>query len=225
MMSKGNNGPRLYCEPPESIKTYYEQRGDGCWYATVPMADVPICDLAEINQYVRSAASEAVEGMVLGGVGDVDSDEKGSGARFNSGKPPLNFIPIEQQMVIWVTYKMPDSSFMLEIMDVLGRFEKGQAEMWQVMRLLTVDDLNGAAYVWEYGSKKYAPFNWAKGMAWSIPFACIGRHMGLIMQGEEIDEESGYSHWGHVVCNILMLDHYSRYFTEGDDRPPKEVFE
>jgi hypothetical protein len=73
----------------------------------------------------------------------------------------------------------------------------------------------------EIGAKKYAPWNWAKGMAWSIPIACILRHTAKYMRGEILDKESGQSHMAHVIANALMLLHYENTFTEGDDRPSK----
>lgn len=113
------------------------------------------------------------------GVGDVNSDEKGSGARYNSGKPDLSLIP-----------------------------------------LCTLQD---EAKVWEYGKKKYAAWNWTKGMDWSIPLACALRHLSAWQRGEENDPESGLPHLAHAMCNLRMLTLYQNVYPEGDDRPIKEL--
>ena len=112
-------------------------------------------------------------------VGDINSDAKGSGARYNDGKPDLSLIPIT-----------------------------------------TLED---EARVWMYGEGKYKRFNWLKGMAWSIPFACAMRHLAAWQRGEELDPESGQTHLAHAMCNLRMLTYYANNFPEGDDRP-KEFF-
>lgn len=112
-------------------------------------------------------------------VGDVNSTEKGSGARYNSGKADFSLIP-----------------------------------------LMTMED---EAKVWEYGKQKYAAWNWAKGMAWSIPLACALRHIAKWQMGEENDQESGLPHLAHAICNLRMLTLYSKNFKKGDDRP-KGIF-
>lgn len=114
-------------------------------------------------------------------IGDVNSQEKGSGARFNTGKIDLSLIP-----------------------------------------LITLED---EARVWEYGKRKYAAWNWAKGMAWSIPLACCLRHLLAWQRGEENDPESNLPHLAHAMCNLRMLTLYSRTFKEGDDRPIKWIGE
>lgn len=112
-------------------------------------------------------------------VGDVNSTEKGSGARFNHGKPDYSLIPFST--------------------------------------------LTGEAQVWAYGKQKYAAWNWTKGMAWSIPFACMMRHMAAWQAGEECDPESGLPHLAHAMCNLRMLTLYATNFTAGDDRPKQEL--
>jgi len=112
-------------------------------------------------------------------IGDVNSTEKGSGARYNAGKPDLSLIP-----------------------------------------LCTLED---EAKVWMYGKQKYAAWNWAKGMDWSVPLACALRHLSKWQAGEENDEESGLPHLAHAMCNLRMLTLYSKTYQEGDDRPPKEL--
>lgn len=131
--------------------------------------DVPLDSLGE-----PEVASRSTEG-----VGDVDSQERGSGARYNVGKADWSLMP----------------THLLE----------------EVVR------------VWEYGAKKYAAWNWAKGMKWSIPYACIIRHLyAYWWKGERNDKESGCSHLAHVVCNVMMLMHFETAYQEGDDRPKKE---
>lgn len=113
--------------------------------------------------------------MVDKGIGDVNSKEKGSGARYNAGKPDFSLIP-----------------------------------------MTTLED---EIRVWEYGAKKYAAWNWTKGMAWSVPFACLMRHMAAWQRGEECDPESGLPHLAHAMCNLRMLTYYSQFYKEGDNRP------
>ena len=53
---------------------------------------------------------------------------------------------------------------------------------------------------------------------------CIKRHAIRLLEGEDIDPESGIDHRGAIGCNIVMLTHYVEYFKEGDDRPPANLF-
>lgn len=166
------------------------------------------------------------DAWVCDGVGDVNSDEKGSGARYNAGKPPMAYIPFRQQFIVLRGYdsfcQRPD---LMQLVEDLDRFERREIEAEAILERLEITDLHAASYVWDYGAKKYAAFNWAKGMQWSIPLACISRHLqAMTVFGEELDEESGCTHWGHIVCNLLMLEHFEKYYTEGDDRPPASVF-
>jgi hypothetical protein len=108
-------------------------------------------------------------------IGDVNSNEKGSGARFNDSKADFSLLPL----------------------------------------CTLEDEIRG----WMYGKKKYAAWNWAKGMPWSVPFACAMRHLAAWQRGEDIDPESGITHLGLAMCNLRMLTLYAKTFQEGDDRP------
>lgn len=112
-------------------------------------------------------------------VGDVTSNERGSGARFNDGKVRYDLIPTHL--------------------------------------------LESTANVLEYGANKYAPYNWAKGMPFSVVIGCLKRHLAAIERGEDIDAETGQRHTGHLMCNLLFLEHYMNEYPEMDDRP-KEWF-
>jgi hypothetical protein len=103
-----------------------------------------------------------------------------------------------------------------------ARANQGKATFSLVpMHLLT-----GCSRVLENGSKKYAPWNWAKGGKWSTPFDCMMRHMFKWWYcGEEYDAESGEHHLDHAMCNLLFLLHYKMTYSEGDDRPPVNITE
>jgi hypothetical protein len=77
--------------------------------------------------------------------------------------------------------------------------------------------------VFHYGSEKYAAWNWAKGMDWSVPIACAARHLYALhisgYSGAELDSESGLPHLGHAMCNFVMLHWYEIHYPDGDDRP------
>lgn len=109
-----------------------------------------------------------------GNLGDVNSNEPGSGARYNAGKPAYELVP-------------------------LIAFE-------------------GCARVFDFGRAKYAPWNWAKGMAWSAPFGCLMRHLSAWQRGEDNDPESGLPHLDHAMANLVMLTTYARTYPQGDDR-------
>lgn len=153
-------------------------------------------------------------------VGDVNSTERGSGARFNDGKPPLHLIPAGV-LALWETatcggqdVREDDAS---DFLDQLASWQKGQTAAGELLKFVSLKGLEEAAFVFAYGAQKYAAWNWAKGMPWSVPLGCILRHH-LTPRAE--DEESGRLHWGHVVCNIIMLVHFEDHYPEGDDRPP-----
>ena len=78
----------------------------------------------------------------------------------------------------------------------------------------------GVARVFMGGLLKYASFNWAKGMKWSTCYDCVFRHLLKWWYcGEDIDPESGEHHLDHVLANVFMLRHYTKTYTDGDDRP------
>jgi len=165
-------------------------------------------------------------------VGDINSQAKGSGARFNAGKAPYELLPIS------LIADMADASVEREEDDIKDRAIVALVYLglWQERNiedgipgehpllsaiLAFEDDLESTARVFEYGKKKYAEFNWAKGMAWSIPLACAVRHILAILSGEVNDPESGLPHVGHVRCNLTMLYSYDvkGTYPEGDNRP------
>jgi len=109
--------------------------------------------------------------------GDINSNERGTGARANEGKVSLSLVPFHL--------------------------------------------LAGVARVFMGGKLKYKEWNWSKGMKFSICADCLLRHfIKWWFCGEDTDPESGENHLDYMICNLLMLKHYSLTYTEGDDRPP-----
>lgn len=132
-------------------------------------------DTFKVRNLPNTPEFDEHEALTFGPVGDVNSNERGSGARYNQGKAKFNLIPLNL--------------------------------------------LDDTARVWEYGAKKYAAWNWAKGADWNVPFDSLMRHLAAWQNGEDIDPESGLPHTAHIICNAMMLVHYERFYPEGDNRP------
>ena len=159
-------------------------------------------------------------------VGDIDSNEKGSGARYNSGKPDYSMLVLSD-FAQTLDADEPEDIFIKTIIKKLGEFQSQHNPIILVDLLRYIGDeaIEESTYVFTYGASKYKSWNWAKGSNWSIPLACAVRHCLAIYNGEEVDKESERKHIGHVVCNIFMLIHYSKYYIEGNDLPSKELFQ
>lgn len=159
--------------------------------------------------------------MPPGAVGDVNSTAKGSGARFNAGKAPLDLIPLR---IIAESYGNPQGrvgGYAIDALKSLGKWQEtgGASYLYDALNELGPDIWLECAKVLDYGRGKYAEWNWAKGMQWSIPLGCAARHCLQIIEGEEMDSESKCGHRGHVAANIVMLLTFKSTFPEGDNRP------
>lgn len=156
-----------------------------------------------------------------GGIGDVKSDARGSGARYNAGKVALELIPLRIIADHFAGCHLHYEQGAIDALHALAAFQEGGDEKYLQIAI----DRIGAAWdecadVFTYGMRKYAAWNWAKGMPWSVPIACAARHLVRgILVGEAFDSESKLTHRGHFLCNIVMLLTYWRTYREGDDRP------
>lgn len=186
-----------------------------------------------LTQVRKGVAGEGNAEDYPAAVGDVTSEERGSGARYNAGKPRLDLIPAH----VWRAWKDAESGFdseFAEVQDAAAYYDLlGDLNLWQrdeaparnMLAHFSTEDMEEAARVFEYGAAKYAAWNWAKGMAWSVPVGCILRHgVALAERDEYVDPESGRRHWGHVACNVIMLVHFEETYPEGDDRPPAQCW-
>lgn len=155
-------------------------------------------------------------------VGDVTSKEAGTGARYNDDKMPMHQIPVRYWAAVWEKqFFGRDDDELLHVVNAATDLAAFQAGDNGALRdtLISPCRLREAMAVFHYGQTKYALYNWAKGMAWSIPIGSALRHLQAIVDGEELDPESGLPHIGHVYCNLIMLDWFVDHYPEGDDRP------
>lgn len=168
-----------------------------------------------------------------GGIGDIHSDARGSGARFNSGKVPYELLPLYDILAFQDVHRRRlgtpalsfDSGDVRLILESLGQYQRGHgADLDAALRVSSfrwhsLRAFAPAARVLDHGRKKYAEWNWAKGMPWSVPLGCAVRHCLALLDGEELDSESGLEHLGHLQANLLMLLVYRRTYPEGNDLP------
>lgn len=153
-------------------------------------------------------------------VGNVNSPEKGSGARYNDGKVKMEYIPM-RVLLACMREDLDDAT--LSVVDLVTEFEESR-DVSYLAQALDIIGFRDVCDVFHYGAQKYAAWNWAKGVAWSIPLACIKRHLMAVATGEQIDPESGLPHFGHVGCNIVMLMHFMWHYPEGNDLPSLVCF-
>lgn len=152
-------------------------------------------------------------------VGDINSTEPGSAARYNADKLAFELIPVEQLLTYMKNYPRLtpyEETFLRYLMEW----------QWKAVGAVTLlnhllpDHIEQGAKVLEFGAKKYAAWNWARGMKYSVVTGSLLRHLWkAVILGEEKDDESGLDHWGHIACNVIFLVHYERYYKDGDDRP------
>lgn len=148
-------------------------------------------------------------------VGDINSTEKGSAARYNDGKAPLQFIPIRQCLELLVD----PAGWIFHVLRSLAEFQESghRTYIYDALSEVPQAEVENAARVFEYGAKKYAHWNWCKGQAWQVTLGSLLRHAFALKDGEELDPESGLPHTGHIVCNLLMLAWYAEEYPEGAD--------
>ena len=160
-------------------------------------------------------------------IGDINSTERGSGARFNDGKAPVELIPLDLIAATAMFETHRERKQALRCLENLGGFQRtGQVVYLEDATRDLRDESEPPSVVWkecaavfDYGRGKYREWNWAKGMKWSVPLACAARHLLAIIDGEYLDPESKLPHRGHVMCNLVMLMQYQRTYQEGDDLP------
>lgn len=86
------------------------------------------------------------------------------------------------------------------------RFNKGKRK-WSLVHFKSVEPM---VEVLEFGAKKYSPNNWKKGLDKQEILESMQRHLAALMDGEQVDEESGISHMGHIMCNAMFYNYFNK---------------
>ena len=72
---------------------------------------------------------------------------------------------------------------------------------WDLLPLPAIEQV---IKVFTHGSKKYKPYNWYRGMEYSISYASGQRHRASWWLGETLDKESKLHHLAHSITNDLF---------------------
>jgi hypothetical protein len=70
------------------------------------------------------------------------------------------------------------------------------------------------------GARKYGPWNWRENQVEIMTYlAAMRRHIDCLIDGEDIDPESGAHHLGHVAAGCAIVLDARRAGTLVDNRP------
>lgn len=98
--------------------------------------------------------------------------------------------------------------------ELADRFNSGKPQ-WT---MVDFDALEPMVRVLDYGARKYSPHNWKKGLPYTQVVDSLMRHIIAFVGGEDIDQESGLPHVGHISCNAMFLSHMAMFRPDMDDR-------
>lgn len=80
------------------------------------------------------------------------------------------------------------------------RYNEGKPE-WSLVHFKSLEPM---VRVLEFGAQKYDRDNWKKEMSLDKILDSAQRHLAAMIDGENIDKESGLEHAGHVMCNMMF---------------------
>lgn len=86
------------------------------------------------------------------------------------------------------------------------RYNAGKAK-WSLVHF---ESMLPMVQVLEFGAKKYAPDNWKKGLDKKEILESMMRHLAALMDGQDVDPESGIHHIGHIQCNAMFYSYFCK---------------
>lgn len=98
--------------------------------------------------------------------------------------------------------------------ELADRYNQGKLQ-WSLVDFESLEDL---VRVLEFGAQKYAPNNWKKGLKTTKITESMLRHIFALLNGEDVDQESGLPHTGHILCNAMFLSYMIKNRPDLDDR-------
>ncbi len=81
------------------------------------------------------------------------------------------------------------------------KFDNGKNQY----ELMPVEALEGVVKILTFGAQKYAPYNWMKVRPIYRYYGALLRHLEAVRKGEWLDQESGFPHLDHAMCNLIFL--------------------
>jgi hypothetical protein len=85
--------------------------------------------------------------------------------------------------------------------------------------LLPMRLLEGVVEVLMAGARKYAAWNWTRGMPYTRALNAAQRHINAFSAGEDFDQDSGQHHIDHALCCLIFLRHFTLHGADVlDDR-------
>jgi hypothetical protein len=84
------------------------------------------------------------------------------------------------------------------------RFNEGKLK-WSLVSWKALEPM---VKVLMFGSNKYAPNNWKKGLDEKEILESMMRHLTSLMDGEVRDKESGLLHIGHIFANAMFWSYF-----------------
>lgn len=87
--------------------------------------------------------------------------------------------------------------------------------------LIPPESIEQILEILDFGQRKYAAWNWAKGISYSRVFSATMRHLWAWYRGEENDPETSKSHLAHAAACIVFLLYFTKYresYKNFDDR-------
>jgi len=94
------------------------------------------------------------------------------------------------------------------------RFNEGKMA-WELIDFQALEPL---VEVLMFGATKYSKDNWKKGQSITELLGSLFRHIIAFQKGEDLDEESGKSHIGHAMCNLMFIQYVLNNHKHFDDR-------
>lgn len=140
--------------------------------------------------------------------------------RYDQGKPELHHIHPHAWQLMLRTHCFRDSE-LLRFSNAMDAwfYRKCGGPLLREWRIVDSDTLTEVSSVLTFGAAKYAPLNYAKGMAFSRVLNSFRRHALAVVGDNPLDTESGLSHMAHALCNVLFAVTYTLTGVGHDDRP------
>ena len=124
--------------------------------------------------------------------------------------------PIKYNYELTSDFKQLLRALSLQIEDQVtaDRFNEGKMA-WELVDFQALEPM---VEVLMFGASKYSKDNWKKGQAITELLGSLFRHIIAFQNGEDLDKESGKSHIGHAMCNLMFIQYVLDHRGHFDDR-------